>query len=59
MGLRLSIRRLVASPLFTIFSVLSPAAGIALTTAVYSVVDTLLLADAGVTIAAEFGTRRR
>ena len=49
MGVRLSIGRLVASPLFTIFSVLSLAAGIALTTAVYSVVDALLLADAGVT----------
>jgi putative ABC transport system permease protein len=49
MGLRLAIGRLVASPLFTIFSVVSLAAGVAVTTAVYSVVDTLLLADSGVT----------
>ena len=49
MGLRLAIGRLVASPLFTLFSIISLAAGVAVTTAVYSVVDTLLLADAGVT----------
>jgi putative ABC transport system permease protein len=48
MGLRLAIGRLVASPLFTIFSVVSLAAGVAVTTAVYSVVDTLILADSGV-----------
>jgi predicted permease len=48
MGLRLAIARLVATPLFTIFSVLSLAAGVAVTTAVYSVVDTLLLPDLGV-----------
>ena len=48
MGLRLAIARLVASPLFTIFSVVSLAAGVAVTTAVYSVVDTLLLAGQGV-----------
>jgi putative ABC transport system permease protein len=46
-GLRLAIARLVATPLFTIFSVVSLATGVALTTAVYSVVDTLLLADLG------------
>lgn len=49
MGLRLAIGRLTASPLFTLFSIISLAAGVAVTTAVYSVVDTLLLADLGVT----------
>ncbi len=48
MGLRLAVARLVATPLFTIFAVVSLAAGVAVTTAVYSVVDTLLLADPGV-----------
>ena len=48
MSLRLAIARLVATPLFTIFSIVSLAAGVAVTTAVYSVVDTLLLADIGV-----------
>jgi putative ABC transport system permease protein len=47
-GLRLAVARLVATPLFTIFSIVSLAAGVAVTTAVYSVVDTLLLADLGV-----------
>jgi len=47
-GLRLAIARLLATPLFTIFSVVSLATGVALTTAVYSVVDTLILADLGV-----------
>ena len=48
MSLRLAIARLVATPLFTIFSVVSLAAGVAVTTAVYSVVDTLFLADLGI-----------
>lgn len=48
MGLRRAIARLVASPLFTLFSVMSLAAGGAVTTAVYSVVDSLMLADAGI-----------
>jgi len=48
MGLRLAVARLLATPLFTIFSIVSLAAGVAVTTAVYSVVDTLLLADLGV-----------
>jgi predicted permease len=47
-GLRLAVARLIATPLFTIFSIVSLAAGVAVTTAVYSVVDTLLLADLGV-----------
>ena len=48
MGLRLAIARLIATPLFTIFAIVSLATGVAVTTAVYSVVDTLLLADIGV-----------
>ena len=48
MGLRLAVARLIATPLFTIFSIVSLAAGVAVTTAVYSVVDALLLADIGV-----------
>ena len=41
---RTAVARLVASPLFTAFAVLSLAAGVAVTTAVYSVVDTLMFA---------------
>ena len=48
MGLRLAFVRLISTPLFTIFSVISLAAGVAVTTAVYSVVDTLILSDSGV-----------
>ena len=48
MGLRLALGRLTDSPLFTIFAVVSLATGVAVTTAVYSVVDTLILADSGV-----------
>jgi len=47
-GLRLAIGRLASSPLFTLFSVISLAAGVAVTTAVYSVVDSLILADSGI-----------
>jgi predicted permease len=39
---RKTVARLVASPLFTVFAVLSLAAGVAVTTAVYSVVDSLM-----------------
>ena len=35
--------------MFTIFSILSLASGVAITTAVYSVVDTLMLTDSGIT----------
>jgi predicted permease len=45
---RLSLARLVATPMFTAFSVISLATGVAVTTAVYSVVDTLVLPDLGV-----------
>lgn len=48
MGLRLAISRLLATPLFTMFAIISLAAGVAVTTAVYSVVDTLILADLGI-----------
>ncbi len=48
MSLRLAVTRLIASPMFTLFSVLSLASGVAITTAVYSVVDNLLLSDLGV-----------
>lgn len=41
---RKAVSRLIASPLFTAFAVLSLAAGVAVTTAVYSVVDDLLFA---------------
>jgi len=46
--LRLAARRLAASPLFTAFAVLSLAVGIAVTTAVYSMVDAVFLRDAGI-----------
>ena len=45
--LRLAARRLLATPLFTIFAVLSLAIGVAVTTAVYSVVDSIFLRDTG------------
>ena len=40
--------RLAATPMFTLFSVISLASGVAVTTAVYSVVDTQFLRDLGV-----------
>ena len=45
---RRAAARLVASPLSTAFAVLSVAAGVAVTTAVYSVVDALMLAGTDV-----------
>jgi putative ABC transport system permease protein len=45
--LRLAARRLLATPLFTLFAVLSLAIGVAVTTAVYSVVESIFLRDAG------------
>jgi predicted permease len=47
-GLRLAAGRLISSPLFTLFSVISLAAGVAVTTAVYSVVDALMFTDPGI-----------
>ncbi|MEO7157230.1 MAG: ABC transporter permease [Vicinamibacterales bacterium] len=49
MGVRLALARLLGAPMFTIFSILSLASGVAITTAVYSVVDTLMLPDSGIT----------
>lgn len=46
--LRFAARRLLATPLFTIFAVLSLAIGVAVTTAVYSVVDSIFLRDLGI-----------
>ncbi len=46
--LRLASRRLYATPLFTIFAVLSLAIGVGVTTAVYSVVDSIFLRDLGI-----------
>ena len=48
MGLRLAIGRLISSPLFTIFSIISLGAGVAVTTAVYSVVSAMMLAGPGI-----------
>ena len=48
MSWRLAAWRLIATPMFTIFSVLSLATGVAVTTAVYSVVDSLFLSDLGI-----------
>jgi len=47
-SLRLALARLASSPMFTLFSIFSLASGVALTTAVYSVVDTQFLRDLGV-----------
>ena len=46
--MRLALARLAATPMFTLFSVISLASGVAVTTAVYSVVDTQFLRDLGV-----------
>jgi predicted permease len=48
MSIRIALTRLAATPMFTVFSVLSLASGVAITTAVYSVVDHLMLRDLGV-----------
>jgi predicted permease len=48
MLLRHAVARLLATPLFTLFSIVSLAAGVAVTTAVYSVVENILPEDAGV-----------
>ena len=43
LDLKLAVRRLLATPLFTCFAVLSLAAGVGVTTALYSVVDAIFL----------------
>src|SRR5687767_250883 len=45
---RLAARRLLATPLFTTFAVLSLAVGVAVTTAVYSVVDSIFFRPLGI-----------
>jgi predicted permease len=50
LDLKLAARRLAATPLFTAFAVVSLAAGVGVTTAVYSVVDTLFLQDRHVAV---------
>ncbi|MEO6238091.1 MAG: ABC transporter permease [Vicinamibacterales bacterium] len=46
--LRMGLRRLAATPLFTVFAVLSLAVGVGVTTAVYSVVESLFLKNLGI-----------
>ena len=46
--LKLAVRRLLATPVFTIFAMLSLAVGVAVTTAVYSVVNSILFRDPGI-----------
>lgn len=46
--LRLAARRLAASPLFTIFAILSLAIGLGVTTAAYSIVASLFFAPSGI-----------
>ncbi len=43
--LRIAARRLIATPLFTIFAVLSLAVGVGVTTTAYSVVDAFFSAN--------------
>src|SRR5262245_46661475 len=45
---RLALRRLAATPLFTAFAILSLAAGVAITTAMYSIVDGVFLRGQGI-----------
>jgi len=46
--IRLALKRLGATPLFTVFAILSLAFGVAITTAVYSIVHPLLLRGLGI-----------
>ena len=46
--LKFAARRLIATPLFSIFAVLSLAIGVAVTTVVYSIVDSMFFRDPGV-----------
>ncbi len=46
--LRLASRRLLATPMFTIFAIVSLAVGVGVTTAVYSVVDRIFWKDLGI-----------
>ncbi len=46
--IRLALRRLAATPLFTAFAILSLAAGVAITTAMYSMIDSVFLRGQGI-----------
>jgi putative ABC transport system permease protein len=46
--IRLALRRLGAAPLFTAFAILSLAAGVAITTAVYSIVSSVFMRGLGI-----------
>jgi predicted permease len=46
--LRLATRRLLATPMFTIFAVLSLAVGVSVTTAAYAVVDAIFWRESGI-----------
>jgi predicted permease len=46
--IRIALRRLGATPLFTAFAILSLAAGVAITTAVYSIVDSVFMRGLGI-----------
>ena len=48
LDIRLALRRLGATPLFTTFAILSLAVGVAITTAVYSIVDAVFLRGLGI-----------
>src|SRR5215203_164720 len=45
----LAARRLIATPLFTVFAILSLAVGVGVTTAVYSVVESIFWKQTGIT----------
>ena len=46
--LKLAVRRLLATPGFTVFAILSLAVGVAVTTAVYSVIHSVFLRESGI-----------
>src|SRR5439155_1476980 len=48
LDLKLASRRLLATPIFSVFAVMSLAVGIGVTTAIYSVIDAVFLRDAGI-----------
>lgn len=52
--LRLAVRRLVAAPLFTIFAIVSLGVAVGVTTAGYSVIESIFLRDPGIPDPARF-----
>ncbi len=48
LDVKLAVRRLLATPLFTLFAVMSLAAGVGVTTAIYSVIQSIFLQDLGI-----------